>query len=102
MPPTYPIFSKKAQRAERVQRNNRGAYNFARTRECDEAENWFAARKETRKEYNPPPKPEPCDLDLRLPSYAEFAYDERSIIQPPIRFYDTATIQHIFAIWARK
>ncbi len=99
MQPTYPIFSK---RAQREQKNKRGAYNFARTREYQDAERWFEARKEIRKEYNPPPKPEPCDLDLVIPTYAEFDYDETRITLLPIQFYDAHTLQNIFKIWARK
>jgi hypothetical protein len=99
MQPTYPIFSK---RAQREQKSRRGAYNFVRNTEYHDAEKWFEARKERRAEYNPPPPPEPCDLDLKLPSYDGFHYDELQACFPTIQFYDAAALQRIIAIWSKK
>ena len=84
MPPTYPIFSK---RAQREQKTKRGAYNFA--------------RKEQRAGYNPPPRPEPCDLDIKIPLYDEFHYEEIKYHFPTIQFYDMTTLQKIIAIWPK-
>jgi hypothetical protein len=99
MPPTYPIFSK---RAQREQKNKRGAYNFAKSTEYHDAEEWFEARKEMRKRFNPPQPIEQCDLDLKLPLYDEFHYDELQTCFPTIQFYDAATLQRIIAIWSKK
>lgn len=98
MPPTYPIFSK---RAQREQKTKRGAYNFARSNEFHEAEKWFEARKEQRAGYNPPPRPEPCDLDIKIPLYDEFHYEEIKYHFPTIQFYDMTTLQKIIAIWPK-
>lgn len=99
MHPTYPIFSK---RAQREQKTKRGAYNFARNTEFHEAEKWFEARKELRAEYNPRPPPEPCDLDIRIPSYDEFHYNEIQYCFPTIQFYDLTILQRISDIWSKK
>jgi hypothetical protein len=99
MQPTYPIFSK---RAQREQKTKRGAYNFARSTEFHEAEKWFEARKGRRAEYNPPPRPEPCDLDLMIPSYEDFHYNEIQYHFPTILFYDMSTLQRIASIWPKQ
>jgi hypothetical protein len=99
MQPTYPIFSK---RAQREQKTKRGAYNFTRSTEFHEAEKWFEARKGRRAEYNPPPRPEPCDLDLMIPSYEDFHYNEIQYHFPTILFYDMSTLQRIASIWPKQ
>ena len=74
--PSYPIFSKRIQREQKEQtRNKRGAYNFQKNKEYTVAEEWFQARKEAR-QIKIKQSIEDCELDLKIPSYEDFEYEE--------------------------
>jgi hypothetical protein len=121
--PDYPAFSKRIHREQREERNKRGGYNFEKTKEYTLAEKWFEERKALKKEPIPVPTPkvalskkappglvqqEPvqkqvpvlkrqrsdsCDLELKIPSYADFNYiDPDEIVAPPQITFDLSDI----------
>jgi hypothetical protein len=75
-PPSYPVFSKRIQREQKEElRNKRGAYNFQKTKTYHVAEEWFQARKEAKQIKIKLPI-EDCELDIKIPSYEDFEYEE--------------------------
>ncbi len=74
--PSYPVFSKRIQREQKEQqRSKRGAYNFQKNKEYTVAEEWFQARKEVKQAQKKLPI-EDCELDIKIPSYEDFEYEE--------------------------
>ena len=74
--PDYPKFSKRIQRDQKEQRSKRGAYNFQKPSVYPVAEEWFQARKEAKQVVVIKHIIEDCPLDLIIPSYENFEYEE--------------------------